>query len=176
MRILKLGFVIALLAACATATTIIPMSVEELTQKAGAIVEGRAMESWSEWNPQHTIIYTYTRFQVARTLKGQQASLITVKQLGGIAGGYAQKVDGVRHFQAGEDALLFLRNSIANDGKMVIVGLMQGQFRMYADASGQKVVSNGIPQLARAGEVAQSYGAAMPLVAIEQRIAKAMTK
>lgn len=122
------------LASLAVATTIIPMSLEEMTQAADCVVEGQAGRSWSAWNAEHTFIYTYTTFQVSRALKGAPAQTLTVKQLGGSADGYTQKVSGVRALDSGENALLFLRPSAAGDGTMVVVGLMQGHFRIYQPA------------------------------------------
>ena len=176
MKVARVALALALVATSAGATTIIPMSVEELAQKAESIVEARALDSRSEWNPQHTLIYTYTRFAISRTLKGLAAHTITVKQLGGSAGGYTQRISGVPQFQAGEEALLFLRSSVASDGTQVIVGLMQGHFNVFRDAAGETLVSNGIPQATRPprGELGEIRGTAIPLASMEQRIARAI--
>jgi hypothetical protein len=144
---MRLAALLFLLNAVGGATTLIPMSVEELTQAASEIAQVRVLDSWSAWNPQHTLIYTYSRVQVSRRLKGTTAGTLVVKQLGGSAGGYTQKVAGIRQFQPGEDALLFLRPSLAADHTMVIVGLMQGNFRVKQTATGQVLVSNGMPSL-----------------------------
>src|ERR1700674_5765152 len=101
-----------------TATTIVPVSVERLTGESSHVVEGQASQSWSQWNPQHSLIFTYTRFQVARTLKGQAPATIVVKQPGGSAEGYTQKIAGVRHWRAGDQAVLFLRPSQDMDGTL----------------------------------------------------------
>src|SRR5437899_9128789 len=98
------------------------MSVERLTQASTHVVVGQAISSRSEWNQQHTQIFTYTRFRVARSLKGRSPSEIVVKQLGGRAGGYEQKVAGVRQFNANEPAVLFVHPSQAGDGTMVVTG------------------------------------------------------
>ncbi len=162
------------------ATIVVPMSVEELTRAASHVVEGRALNSWSAWNAQHTLIYTYTNFQVARSLKGAAVKTITVKQLGGSAEGYMQKVSGVRHFQAGEDALLFLRPSVAGDGTLVVVGLMQGNFRMARTSGGEVIVSNGVygaHSLNRqTGAISSFTGMPMKLSEAEGRIQKAVTQ
>ncbi len=171
--------VIVAVTTCA-ATIVVPMSVEELTRAASHVVEGHALNSWSAWNAQHTLIYTYTNFQVTRSLKGAAVETITVKQLGGSAEGYTQKVSGVRHFQAGEDTLLFLRPSVAGDGTLVVVGLMQGNFRMARTSSGEVVVSNGVygahaldPQ---SGAISTFTGLPMKLREAESRIQKAVTQ
>ncbi len=167
-------FVLILCAAAASATTVVPMSLEELTHAASDVVEAHALHSWTSWNAQHTLIYTYTTFQVSRALKGHAAGAITVKQVGGTADGYTQKVAGVRQFQEGEDALLFLRPSAAADGSLVVVGLMQGNFRVSRLASGETLVSNGISganQYDR-GRVESYSGTSMRLEDAEARITR----
>lgn len=172
----RLILLIFLLAAAASATTVVPMSVEDLTRAASHVVQVRVLESWSAWNPQRTLIYTYSRVQVERALKGQPADTMVVKQLGGSAGGYTQKVAGVRQFQPGEEALLFLRPSIAGDGTMAIVGLMQGNFRIAQTASGQMVASNGMPDVhaVQNGRVAAYGGTVMTLDALTARIQRTL--
>ncbi len=165
-----LGYAIAL-----SATTIVPMSVEQLTRAASDVVEAHALHSWTSWNAQHTLIYTYTTFQITRSLKGKAANTFTVKQVGGTADGYTQKVAGVRQFQEGEDALLFLRPSVAADGTLVVVGLMQGNFRMSHTASGETLVSNGVSgaQQYDRGRVETFTGSSMKLEDAEARVRSA---
>ena len=162
-----------LLAVVASATTVVPMSVEELTKAASEVIEAHAVRSWSSWNAQHTLIYTYTTFEVTKSLKGATAESVTVKQVGGSADGYTQKVSGVRQFQEGEDALLFLRPSVARDGTLVVVGLMQGNFRVQHSSLGETVVSNGVTgaQQYDHGHVGEFRGTAMRLREAESRIA-----
>ena len=174
-RLLRAFVLLTAAALAANATTIVPMSVEELTRAASNVVEGHAQRSWTSWNAQHTLIYTYTTFQVSRSLKGSAASVLTVKQPGGSADGYTQKVSGVRHFQEGEDALLFLRPSAASDGTQVVVGLIQGNFRMARTAAGETLVSNGVIEAHQydRGRVQSFAGASMRLEDAEARIVKA---
>ena len=164
-------------AVVATAATVIPMSMEELTRGASAVVEARAVSSRSAWNRQHTLIYTYTTYRVTRGLKGASAATITVKQLGGSAGGYTQKVAGVHHAQPGEEALLFLRPSLAGDNTYVVVGTIQGNFRMFRASDGRSMVTNGISgakALERgAGKTAEFTGTGMTVSEAEARIRRA---
>jgi hypothetical protein len=170
-----------LFAWAAQATMVKPMSVEELTSAASVVVEGQASESWTSWNAEHSRIYTFTRVQVSRTLKGSSVQTVVVKQLGGSADGYTQHVSGVRAMQAGEDALLFLRPSEAHDGTMVIVGLMQGHFRLLRDdKTGTTVVSNGVlgaeELQSKTGKVQAYRGSALALEKMEARIKKAVSR
>ena len=174
-RLLGLLVLLALAAAC-SATTVIPLSVEQLTTAADEVVEARAVRSWSSWTPQRTIIYTYTQFSVTSRLKGAAPDSITVKQMGGAADGYVQTIAGIRYFQDGEDALLFLRRSAANDGTPVIVGLMQGNFRVWTPTAGHRMASNGVPHVnaMEGGEVRTFGGASLELDNLEARIRQAV--
>jgi hypothetical protein len=170
----------ALLICCAAAlgTTVIPMSVEELTRSASRIVEVQAVSSRSAWNAQHSLIYTYTKFRVIRGLKGDSAQTLVVKQLGGRAEGYTQKVSGVHHAQVGEEALLFLRPSAAGDGTYAVIGMMQGHFRMFRARNGETMVSNGITGAESLepsnGGAREFTGSPMTLGAAEERIQRAL--
>jgi hypothetical protein len=157
------------------ATSIVPMSVEELTARAQFVVEGRALEQWSQWDNNEHLIYTYTRFAVMQKLKGAAADSIVVRQMGGSAGGYTQIVSGVRHFQTGDEAVLFLRPSVAADGSLAVVGLMQGNFRILHERGGAVSVSNGVPAVSMPSTkgMAVFTGAHMPLAELEQRVRRA---
>lgn len=164
-----------LFAAFLPATTVKPMSIEDLAAAASVIVSGQAMESWSTWNAQHTLIYTFTKFAVARHLKGSPDQTLTIKQLGGTAGGYTQKVAGVHPMRSGDSAVLFLRPSEARDGTMVIVGLMQGNFRIERDArTGTTIVSNGVADVHASNStgVTDYKGSKLTLRQLESRIRK----
>lgn len=170
----RITIILGLLAVAtiASATTIKPMSVEELTRAADSVVQAQALDSWSAWNPQHTIIFTYTRFAVQRALKGAAPEQIVLKQPGGIVGGYGQRVPGVRTFQQGESAVLFLRPTATADGTHVIVGLVQGNFRLYRQRDGSLAVSNGVPNVSEltTGGVRVYTGASMSLGELELRV------
>ena len=164
------------LAITATATTVKPMTIEQLTEEASTVVEGQAAESWSTWNAQHSLIYTFTRIRVTKSLKGQSADTVLLKQLGGTANGYTQHVAGVNAMKPGDTSVLFLRPSGANDGTMVIVGLMQGNFRIAREAAtGSTVVNNGVDDVHQPSSsgVTQYRGAKMTLRQLEARVQKA---
>jgi hypothetical protein len=162
------------------ATTVIPLGVESLTRMSTHVVEGKAVSSTSEWNADHTFIFTYTQFEVQKTLKGQAPNTVMVRQIGGTVDGITQKVAGVRHWSTGEEAVLFLQPSSTQDGALVVTGLMQGNFLMRHTPAGQTYVSNGMPEAfeyqAAAGEVTSYRGNTMRLEELESRIQKAVVK
>jgi hypothetical protein len=162
------------------ATTVVPMGVEALTRASSHVVEARATGSTSQWNPEHTFIFTYTRFEVTRTLKGQASKEILVRQIGGTVEGTTQKVAGVRQWRSGDEAVLFLQPSPVADGTLIVTGLMQGNFLMRRTQAGRTYVSNGMPEAfeyqAAAGGVTSYRGNTMRLDEIESRVQKAVQK
>ncbi len=173
----RIAILMLLAASVASATSIIPMTVEQLTRTSEAVVEAQAVQQWSEWTPNHSIILTYTRFRVSSVLKGTAAAEITVKQLGGKVGESVVKVAGVRYFRPQEETVLFLHPAMANDGTYVITGLMQGNFHVDRTAV-EATVSNGIKSpdtyAVSAGGVSQYQGARMTLNQLEARVRKAV--
>jgi hypothetical protein len=160
----------------ASATTLAPMSVETMTQSATMVVEARALQSWSQWEQREHLIYTYTRLQVTKTLKGTAPAYVIVRQMGGSADGYTQIVSGVRHFSAGEQSVLFLRPSVAGNGVNAIVGFVQGNFRVLEKAGAEPEVTNGVAGVstytAGTGAMTAFTGSKMRLSELEARVAR----
>jgi hypothetical protein len=132
-----------LLCAVTTATTVVPMTIERLTEASTDVVLARAEDSWTEWNAAHTLLHTVTRFHVDRALKGNKSQNVLVRQMGGRADGIEQKVSGVRSWRQGDEAVLFLRPSAEQVGSYAVTGLFQGNFRVIHEGR-QIFVSNGV--------------------------------
>jgi len=71
--------------------------------------------------------------------------------------------------------LLFLRPSAAADGTLVVVGLMQGNFRMARSSAGETIVSNGVAEAHQYdhGRVETFTGSSMRLQDAEARVRSA---
>ena len=173
MRRIAILLAVMLTAVSLQATTVIPMSVERLTHASTDVVRARAVESWSAWNSERTRIFTFTRFSSLRRLKGAVGPTFVVQQMGGSAGGYTQRVAGVRPFRPGEEAVLFLHPSEKGDA-MVVTGVMQGDFRVTRRLQGEATASNGVPDVrtfdARTRRVGAYTGSRMPLAELESRV------
>ncbi len=157
-----------------SATTIVPVSVERLAQESSHVLEATALSSWSQWNAQHTLIFTYTRFRVAHIFKGQAPATVVVRQLGGSSEGFTQKVAGVRHWRAGDEVVLFLYPSKSADGSFEVTGLMQGNFAVLT-RGGQKVVNNGVRGVVSYSETSthNDHANNMSLSELESRVQEA---
>jgi hypothetical protein len=125
---------------CVLATTVQPLSEEELVEQAETIFLGKCVSIKSEWNEEGTRIYTYITVAPERPLKGgivpQQ---VTIRQLGGEVGDIGMRVEGTSVFEEGEETLLFLERG--HKGFHRVLGLNQGKFSIETDeASGRKIL------------------------------------
>jgi hypothetical protein len=176
----RLLIVTVLLFGVCSSTTIEPRSVEELTHDSSDIIIGTASTPRSVWNAAHTMIYTVTNVRIEQALKGERSGWIPVTQMGGRLDGIQTKVAGVRQFQAGERAALFLRPSSDMPGTFVITGLMQGRFTVTTSSSGKPMVSNGVAGVTSydrtTGELREFSGAPMTLDQLESRVKRAVSR
>jgi hypothetical protein len=113
------------------ASLIAPMTVTELTESSGRVVVGEVLAVQSQWAPGRRTIFTKIEIQVAETWKGEPPpnGRITVVQPGGSVGDIEMRVHGLRSFQTGERAVLFL----SAGEPAYTLGLGQGQRRLRFD-------------------------------------------
>ena len=116
----------------AQATISRAMSFDDKVENAASIVVGRCLRQQSQWDPSHKLILTYTTFRVEKTLKGMPAQEVTVVTPGGTVGTIAQDTVGVPRFQAGEDHVVFVRNT--NSGPTVLY-FEQGAYRVQNEGN-----------------------------------------
>jgi len=122
----------------ARATTLKRMSVPDLSRAAHVIVRARCVTSSTRWDAGE--IWTFTTFDVEETWKGSAPAQITVRLLGGSAGNFTSTVSGVPRFAPGEELILFLERTPAQD--FSIVSWMQGTFRIaHNRTTGEEIVT-----------------------------------
>jgi hypothetical protein len=135
MRTLLFAVIVAvLMAGAASATTLVRMSLDQLAEASTEIIRGRVVGQQTLWNPEHTRIYTYTTLALEQTYKGNPPSLLVVQQPGGKVGNVHVFVAGTIQFHAQTGYVLFLERSAADPSKFLLVGMMQGAYRIYRDA------------------------------------------
>jgi hypothetical protein len=120
------------------ATTLKRMSVADLSRAAHAVVRARCVTSSTRWDAGE--IWTFTTFDIEEIWKGSAPAQITVRLLGGQAGNFTSTVSGVPRFAPGEELILFLEHTTAQD--FSIVSWMQGTFRIgRSRATGEETVT-----------------------------------
>ena len=120
-------------AAPVRATTLVRLSLEQLSQASSAIVRGHVVSQESGWNPAHTHIFTTTTVAVDQTLKGNAQPEVVIEQLGGKLGHRREYVAGTVHFFPQASYWLFLEPAAAGTGRYMVVGMAQGAYRIYQD-------------------------------------------
>jgi hypothetical protein len=133
-------------AAQAGASTVVAMTLEQMSERADTIFLGRVTGTRADWNAERTRIYTHVTLEVDRYLKGGGGSRVeTVRLLGGQVGPYLAMVPGSPRFATGEEVLLFC----AGGGARIptVLGMSLGKFTITSDASGDRIVNRDISGL-----------------------------
>jgi hypothetical protein len=114
------------------------MSLDQLAEASTEIIRAHMVSQQTVWNPQHTRIYTYTTLALDQTYKGDPPSLPVIQQPGGTVGKTRVFVAGTVQFHAQTGYLLFLERSSADSSKFLLVGMVQGAYRIYRDEKTQQ--------------------------------------
>ena len=128
---IRIGLFLAvvLAAVSAQATTLIRLSLEQLSQASSEVVRGRAVSQETRWNNSHTQIVTLTTVEVEQTLKGSPQATLVIEQPGGSLGNLRVRVPGTVGFRHGASYFLFLEP--APSGSYHVTGMAQGAYRIY---------------------------------------------
>ncbi|MFN7951968.1 MAG: hypothetical protein U0610_09600 [bacterium] len=121
------------------ATTVAPMDVRTLSQRADAVVVARCVDVTSGVDPLTHRLGTVGRFVVDEVVKGAGvAGEVSVALPGGVAGREAAPVAGVPRLERGLAAVLFLTAPRA-DGARGVLGMDQGAFEITHASDGARV-------------------------------------
>jgi len=128
---------VALLCVASTvrATTVLPMTFDELLAEASTIVKGEVVEVRSDWRdrrPGEGPIVTYVTVRVQETLKGGPATQMLLEFLGGTVGDLTLAVAEIPQFKVGDRDILFIND--AGRPSSPIVGFFTGRFPIRVDA------------------------------------------
>jgi len=131
MRIALFAFVVFVPVA-ARATTVVPMSFEDLTLSSRVIVDGTVVRVEPIWDSRDAVVRSYVTVDVETVLKGAVApGPVTLRQPGGRAGGHITDVAGSPQLDVGVRVVLFLNSD--RDGVLHIAHLSLGDFRVVTD-------------------------------------------
>ncbi|MGH9404139.1 MAG: hypothetical protein ACRD2P_18805 [Terriglobia bacterium] len=171
---------VGLTALPALATSLVRLSLDQLTQASSAVLQGHVVSQASQWNAQHTEIVTLTTVAVDQNVKGNTPSTVVVEQLGGTVGRLHVAVPGTMHFSPQARYELFLQPSAANASHFLLVGMREGAYRIYTDPeTRQERVVNPMGGVAyrQAQGTAGTSGVApatVPLDQFQQRVSSAV--
>jgi hypothetical protein len=126
IRMRCLVCVVLIAGAAGHATTLVRMTVREMTHAADLVLRARCVESLVKWDAGE--IWTFTTFEIEEAWKGSPPRQVVVRLLGGTTPDLTSSVDGVPRFRAGEEVVLFLVPT--GRGDYSVVSWMQGTFRV----------------------------------------------
>ena len=169
--VLRLAFLLTVLVVTfARAATLELMTLEEMVRQSTAIVRVRAGESRTVRSG--ALLYTVTQLEVLEQWKGIAASQLEVSAPGGRLGQLSQRFGGVPRLQPGSSYVVMLWQGPS--GRIHIIGLSQGLFKVRAEENGQLVIrrnpSSGLMLSPVSGQPVQAARVAMPLDHFRDRI------
>ncbi len=127
----------------AAATSMLPLSLEQLSSRADLIFYGKVIGNETKEDVQSGQIATFTEFEVIDLIKGNTGNTHTIKQIGGFNKNSNTRllVRGVPKFIQGEEYVVFLPKK-SSLGFCSPLGLHQGSFNVSIK-NNEKIISNG---------------------------------
>jgi len=127
----------------AAATSMLPISLEQLATRADLIFYGKVISNEVKNDAQSGQIATFTKFEIINLIKGNASSTHTIKQIGGFDKNSNTRliIRGVPKFIVDKEYVVFLPKK-SSLGFCSPLGLHQGSFPVSTE-NNTKVISNG---------------------------------
>lgn len=133
--------VLLAVSALAGASTLLRVSVDELTQRAEFVFEGEVVNVQAQRSGARGMISTFVTFNVIDTIKGSASvESIELKFLGGNLEGARLEVNGSRIPELGERGVYFVE-SLTQDLINPLLGWSQGQYLIQTEDGVEQVTS-----------------------------------
>lgn len=133
--------VLLAVSALAGASTLLRVSVDELTQRAEFVFEGEVVSVQAQRSGARGMISTFVTFNVIDTIKGSaRVESIELKFLGGNLEGERLEVNGSRIPELGERGVYFVE-SLTQDLINPLLGWSQGQYLIQTEDGVEQVTS-----------------------------------
>lgn len=128
------------------ASTVRFLPLDQMAIRADQIFTGEVVGVASRMNARRTAIVTFVTIEVDEYLKGGRRGVLTLRMLGGEAGGYRLTVPGSPEFHVGEEVLVF---SDGGAGRIpTVLGMAAGKFTLQADpATGEHLLERSLDGL-----------------------------
>jgi hypothetical protein len=124
------------------ASQIRPVNLEEMTQRADRIFEGRCVDVREEFDSRIGRYVSVVTFEIDDPVKGVMEDRVTIRLLSGATPPGGDRQPGLTRFTEGEAVLLFLYGE-SRLGLTSPVGFGQGKFNIVESKAGQRFAVNG---------------------------------
>ena len=116
------------------------MTTKDLTVESTSVVYGKCSRIRSEWNPDHSIIYTRVTIKPEGYIKGNLGPETIITIPGGRVGDIIYEVSEMPVFTVDEEVVTFVYEHPS--GKNLVTGGFQGKIRIEKDpVSGERVIN-----------------------------------
>lgn len=115
----------------ASATTVVPLTLEEMNRAASDVVVGTVVSKKAAWDKDHRLIETRVLIKVDQRVKGNGKRVLTVVVPGGNVGDIGMRTPGAAVFTPGERLLLLAEPK--GPGEVRPVGMFQGKMPITRD-------------------------------------------
>jgi len=120
------------MATSAEATTMVPLSVEQMVDLSSTVVRGKVTNVWTEPDTNTRSVWTYAQVEVEKVFKGETTTdILVLEQPGGVWGASETIVEGVARFSVGEEGYFFVES--LDSGRSVTAGMFQGKYNVIFD-------------------------------------------
>lgn len=126
--------VICLAAATLPASTVIPLSLREISARASRVAVGRIERITSYKDADTGRLQSRVEVAETRSLQGEPLRTLTIEMAGGTLDDVRQWIAGFPHFQVGDQVVLFLAETTGTPLGPT-VGLWQGVYFVAADGT-----------------------------------------
>ena len=110
----------------AAATTIVPLTVDQMTDAADAVVRGTVTDVWTVKVDRY--VWTRAELEIERVYKGQiESETITLESMGGTYDGQVQVTPGAARYSVGEEVFAFVTTHPSR-GTWGTVAMSHGKF------------------------------------------------
>lgn len=155
------------------ATTLEKLSIEQMSQKATAIVRARVEGCRATFRS--ATIYTICTVRVTESWKGRSGHTVEVATPGGTAQGLSQSFSGAPALVTGQDYVLFLWTG--RSGLTQLIGLSQGVFDLGLTSKGEAVAQRSpiaAPMLDAGGHQVTDDGIELRVRDLKRRVTAAL--
>ena len=125
----------------AISSTFISADVSMLSRASEAVIQGRVVDVRSDWNDDHSMIFTHVTLHVTRTLKGIHRNAVIIRVPGGTVGDLTTVMVGAPRFTVKQEVVVFL--APWDDGVAGVMGYEQGLSEVRRDARGNARLGGG---------------------------------
>ena len=134
------------------ATTVVPLSFEQLVSESSSVVYGRVVDVRSQWTADRRFIESVVSIEILKGMKGSARETMSFTVPGGQVGRYLNVIPGAPTFSAGDLAVFFLT---AHGPRLpVTTGLTQGIYRVQRDSrTGEELVMPPVLEPAAGGKI-----------------------